>query len=117
MAVQLQSAPLEGRMDFATTWTPPEWSAAADGSVLDRFVWAAIDCPSGWRAGSVGSEFRLAVTGEMRAEVYGPIQLGSTYALVAWAGDWRGRRVTAGTALFSEDRACLAASESMWVAV
>jgi hypothetical protein len=114
----VHAGPLSGRPEFATTWTPPAWSADADGQVLDRHVWAATDCPAGWCAGSAeDGSFRLAVTGSMTAAMLGRVDAGVTYAIVAWAGPWKGRRVHAGTALFDAAGSCLAATTSTWIAL
>jgi hypothetical protein len=37
---------VEGRELAATPWTPPAWTAGADGQVQPEFVWAALDCPT-----------------------------------------------------------------------
>lgn len=115
--MQVHAGPLEGRPEHATPWTPPDWTAGPAGTVLDRFVWAAIDCPAGWRAASGSARGRSAVTGQMQASITGPIVPGHTYALVAWADEWKGRRVAAGTSLFDEEGTLLASSQSIWISV
>lgn len=116
-SMELHAGPLEGRSEHATTWVPPDWSVGPDGRTLPRFVWAALDCPAGWKAGTDGAGFRAAVTGEMWMELDHPVPAGQTYAVVAWSDPWQGRIVEAGTALFDGSGTCLARSQSMWIAV
>lgn len=115
-SMNVHAGPLDGRDEFATTWTP-EQRHAENEEVLDRYIWGAIDCPSGWVIGVSGDEFRPSVTGEMWAEVFEPVRPGETYVAVAWGGAWRGRMAAAGTSLFASDGRCVAAAESMWVAL
>ena len=37
---------VEGRELVASPWTPPPWTADADGRVRPEFVWAVLDCPT-----------------------------------------------------------------------
>jgi len=113
----VHAGPLSDRQDFATSWTPPDWSNGEDGVVQDRYVWAAIDCPSGWRATTLGDELLQAVTGQMHTSITGTIVQGRTYALVTWSDPWKGRRVKTGTALFDASGTRLAASEAVWISI
>ncbi len=112
---EVHPGPVAGTDLYATPWTPPMWAAGTDGTVAVPFVWGAIDCPSGWRATTVG-ERRNAVTGRLEVEIVGAVQPGETYVLVAWADRWKGRRTTAGTSLFSSSGRTLARSQAMWIA-
>lgn len=116
-SMELHAGPLDDRAEYATSWAPPDWSADGEGLVRPRFIWAALDCPAGWKAGTDGTGFRAAVTGEMWAQIHRPVPAEGTYAIVAWSDPWKGRMVQAGTALFDASGACLAESESMWIAV
>ena len=116
-SMNVHAGPVDGRDVYATTWTPsPESSGGATTVALPRYVWGAIDCPSGWIIGTSGEGFRMSVTGEMWAEVFAPVRVGVTHVLVAWGDTWRGRRANAGTSLFDADGTCLAAAQSMWIA-
>ncbi|HDH03148.1 MAG TPA: hypothetical protein ENH15_02755 [Actinobacteria bacterium] len=116
-SMQVHAGPLPDRQDFATPWTPPEWAGNTNGIVADRYVWAAIDCPSGWRATTLSAKLLNAVTGQMRTKVTAPILTGQTYALVSWSDPWKGRRVKAGTALFDQNGTCLATSQAVWISI
>lgn len=116
--MEVHPGPLTGKPGYATTWTPPEWAGDGAGQVLPRHVWAAIDCPAGWCAGMQdGGRFRPAVTGSMTVQVLGQVPMGLTYAISAWTEPWKGRRVSAGTALFDATGRCLAVSSSVWIAL
>lgn len=105
-----------GESQFATTWTPPDWTKV-DGETPARYVHTALDCPAGWFVASV-PDTRLAVTAWMTVETFGPVIPGSPYAVVAWAnGPWDGRKRSAGSAIFDDSGDLLARSESLWVSV
>src|SRR5262249_27767537 len=66
-------APVGGDGLLAAPWTP-----SADDPV---FVWAALDCPSGFACIPPGSKSVLAT---MTAAVEAPIVSGETYVVTAW---------------------------------
>lgn len=99
---------------FATPWTPPEWSAT--GGVVDEpYLWAAMDCTAGWKV-SWDMDVRFAFTGQISTDVLGAVRPGETYAVVAWAGEWKGRKRDARSAIFDATGRALAASATLWIA-
>ncbi len=102
---------------FATPWTPPEWTAGADGYVADRYVWTVLDCSAGWRV-SADPLDRPAFTGAIGVDVVVRPRCGRTYVVVADAtGDWDGRKRTGASALYGPSGELVAVSESLWIAV
>ncbi|HEY5685354.1 MAG TPA: hypothetical protein VIY70_08290 [Acidimicrobiia bacterium] len=109
-----------GRVDeelYATPYTPPAWTAGPDGTVLDRFLWAPIDCAAGWRV-SLDEPQRPAVTGWLTAEIATAVTPGTPLVVVATAEDgWTGRKRMASSAVYTGDGTLVAKSESLWIAL
>lgn len=105
-----------GDSRFATTWTPPAWTAP-DDVVLKRYVHTALDCTPGWLV-ATEPEVRLAVTGWVTAEDFASVLPEEVHGIVAWAEPvWNGRKRTAGSAIFNRAGELCARTESMWISV
>jgi acyl-coenzyme A thioesterase PaaI-like protein len=99
---------------FATPYTPPPWTAT-DGFVHAPFVWAPLDCASGW---AVVSErpAPVAVTATLCVETVAPVVPEREYVVVATAEpEWRARRKQAWAAMYTTDGELTATAESLWV--
>ena len=90
---------------YAAAWTPRE--------VSSQIVWSALDCPGGWALGVGG---RPMVLGTMTTQIDQLPQVGADLVVMAWAIAGRGRKFTAGTALYAGTR-LLAQARSVWIAV
>jgi hypothetical protein len=76
-------------------------------------VWAAIDCPGAY---AVGIEGRGSVVlGRMTARVDRVPEVGETCVAVSWPLGEDGRKLFAGTALFSTDGALYAVARQVWI--
>ncbi|MDH3498684.1 MAG: hypothetical protein OEM97_01045 [Acidimicrobiia bacterium] len=113
---EVWAGPIGDGTHYATTWTPPDWTAP-DGRVEAPYTWAAIDCPAGAKTTLDSDPPRVALTGSMTAEILAAVEPGTTYVIVAWADAWRGRRRTSGAALFDASGALLARQSSLWIAL
>lgn len=76
-------------------------------------VWAAIDCPGAYAVGVQGRG--SVVLGRMTARVDRVPGIGQTCVVVAWPLDEVGRKLYAGTALFSDEGELLAAARQVWI--
>ena len=74
---------VEGREVVASPWTPPPWSANADGNVLPEFVWAVLDCPT-FFAAYLGQELPMSVLGRLTARIDAPVRAGEEHVVMAW---------------------------------
>jgi hypothetical protein len=102
---------------FATPYTPPPWTAGPDGTVSDRFLWAALDCAAGWTA-SLDGPATAAVTGWLAAEIATAVAPGTPLVVVAAAEDgWIGRKRMASSAAYTGDGTLVAKADSVWIAV
>jgi hypothetical protein len=107
--------PVPGRGLVAACWTPDASLADPAGAVRPEFLWAALDCPSGWAAIAAGAPVPLLL-GELAVRIDAPVREGEPCVIVAWAAGAEGRRRLAGAALFGEDRGLRAVARATWVA-
>ncbi len=63
--------PVPGRQVVAASWTPGASLTHGGGAVRPEFLWAALDCPSGW-AVIVDGDGRPSLLGEMGARLDEP---------------------------------------------
>lgn len=102
----------------AWPWTPAASLTGDDGLVDMPVMWAALDCPSGLsRFADTGlSDADVpAVLGRMTTVVHRRPTPGELVVSSGWVIDDRGRKLSAGAALWSEDGDALAVSESIWI--
>ena len=102
-------------------WVPHANLASEDGLVAPEFIWAALDCPSGFAGagaqhlGMSGSETMLL--GRMSAHIERRPKPGDRCVIVAWPTGRDGRKLFAGSALLDADGKILAAAQATWILV
>jgi hypothetical protein len=104
-----------GRGVLATPWTPPDWTAGDDATVLPEFVWAALDCPATFApllAGPVGAGFLARFS----VRIDRPVATGAEHVIIGWPLELDGRKFHAGSALFDASGTLLAAARALLVA-
>jgi hypothetical protein len=117
-AIRLLPGRVPDREDpvFADSWTPPAEFADDDGVVLERFVWAALDCPTAAAAVPLGDPPH--VLGRLTAApALAPLRAGVRHAVVSWLVDIDGRKRRGGCAIFDGDGQLCALGEGLWIAV
>jgi hypothetical protein len=114
VALRLFPGPLVGQDLVAAVWYPSR-DATADGLIRPEFAWAALDCPGGWAAISFGRVDRPAVLGRMAARLLEPIRAQSAHIVVGWLEGVSGRKLTAGSALYSRDGVLQGFSRQTWI--
>ena len=98
--------PVAGGNLHAAPWTPTE--------VAPEIVWAAIDCPGAYAVGDPGRG--EVVLGRMTAQVHRLPATGDECVVVAWPLGEEGRKLHAGTALYSATGELLALARQTWIA-
>ncbi len=83
------------------------------GEPAEDLVWAAIDCPGAYAVGAEGRG--EVVLGRMTCRVERVPDVGETCVVVAWPLGEDGRKLDAGTALFSEDGELIALARQTWI--
>src|SRR5215470_8529297 len=92
--------PLPAREHIAAAWIPDHSLGGSGPIVPAEILWAALDCPGGIVLNPTGRT--PLVLGRLTAEVTEPVEVGNRYVVVAWPLGSEGRRLFAGTAIFSE---------------
>ncbi len=104
--LRIHAGLVEGREPLqAAPWTPKE-----TGSEL---VWAAIDCPGAYAVGAEGRGD--IVLGRMAASVRRVPAVGEPCVVTAWPLGEEGRKLYAGTALFTAAGELLALARQTWI--
>lgn len=96
---------------LAAPWTPSA-DLATDGVVDAVYVWAALDCPSGFACIPPRS---LSVLATMTAEVEAPLHPGETYVISAWPISHDGRKHRGGAAIHDASGTRVALADTLWI--
>ena len=106
---------------LAGPWVPYPDLAGKDGRVTAEFVWAALDCPTGFacmasrQLGMGGHEPILL--GRMTARINACPRPGDRCVLTAWPTGRDGRKLFADSALLGPDGELLATARATWLLV
>jgi hypothetical protein len=106
---------------LSSPWIPYANLAGDDGLVAPEFVWAALDCPTGFASGSArhlglnGNEAMLL--GRMSARIDQRPRPGERCTIVAWPTGRDGRKLFADGALLGPAGELLAVSRTTWLLV
>ncbi len=102
----IHPGPVPGRDGLvAATWVAHD--------VTPEVVWASIDCPGAYAVGEVGRG--EPVLGRMTARLVRLPEEGERCVVVGWPLGEDGRKLHAGTALYSADGAVLALARQVWI--
>jgi hypothetical protein len=112
--LRLIPAPVPGRRVMATPWLPHESLVGPDGTIPERVVWAALDCPSYWPIAERGE---VAVLGTLAGQVVRSVAPGGRYVVVAWARERQGRKLLSGAAVYDETGEAVGVAEATWIMV
>ena len=84
--------------------------------VANDFLWAALDCPSGFALWSP-LEGTTVVLGQLTASIRGEVKAGDKCVAMGWPLHVEGRKRFAGSAVFSEKGELLAVARAVWIEV
>ncbi len=98
---------------WAAPWTPDVSLANPNGAVKPEFVWAAMDCPTGF-AGGFPWAGKL-VTGRLAVHQITPVQAGEPHVIVSWPLGWEGRKSHAAAALYNAAGELCAQARATWI--
>ena len=105
--------PLEDREAVAAPWIPAADLSDADGTVRPEFVWAALDCPGAFAVGF--GEREELLLGRLAAEIRAPVRSGDRYVVLGWPLGDDGRKLYAGTALFTAAGELCGLARATWI--
>jgi hypothetical protein len=104
------------RGPLAATWIPDASLADTSNEVREEFIWAALDCPTGYAAGfSDGNVFLLL--GRQAVRILRRPRAGERCIIVAREMSREGRKHFAEGVLFGEDSQAIAICKATWISV
>jgi hypothetical protein len=95
-------------------YMPHRAHAAADGRIAPAFLWGTLDCP-GAVAVLEDNDPRTALTGRMKGQVFHRPLPGEPCVVVGWKLRSEGRKLFAGTALYTRSGTLCAFAETTWI--
>ena len=106
-----------GRDDgvHAAPWELEPSLADARGEVGHEFVWAALDCPTGWAV--ILGDRKPRVLGRLAVDQRGPVELGYRYVVTAWCRATEGRKAFTEGALSTDTGNVQAVARATWIEV
>lgn len=81
--------------------------------VRDEFIWAALDCPTGFACGF--SSAGTLVTGRLAVKLRASVRIGERCVLLSWPLGIDGRKHHAAAALIGEDGTARAEAKATWI--
>ena len=114
--LRILPGPVAGRSISADLWYPHQTLAGTDGNIRPEFVWAALDCAGGIGAlgdtAPYGPPFLL---GRFSARQISPVKTGEPHIVVGWRLAEDGRKVLAGSALFTATGQAVGLARATWI--
>ena len=98
---------------FAAPWVPDPSLTAGGMVVRPEFVWAAMDCPTGFAAGFPWRG--TLVTGRLAVDQVAPVYPLRAYVVVSWSTGNEGRKFHAKAALYGPDGEVCANARATWI--
>lgn len=101
----------------AWPWIPDASLDDGRGEVDPLFVWAALDCPSGWAWFHRPEPEPPHVLGKLAAQLHRVPALGERTVAAGWPRGVEGRKLHSSSAIWSADGELLAAADATWIAL
>lgn len=95
-------------------WVPAEEFAEEHGHIAERFLWAALDCPSYF---ALGRPYPLALLARMAARIERPVLPGEKLRVTGWEIGREGRKFSCASAIHDEAGDLVALARALWVEV
>lgn len=93
--------PIPGRRLVAAPWAPDPTLFDRDGLVRPEFVWAALDCPSGFALLEAFGRRKVVLT-QITARLLRPLPVGARWIVMGWPFAAEGRSLLGASAIYSE---------------
>ena len=111
--LRIFAGPTEGRDVVAAPWVVDE---SLGTPIATEFLWAALDCPSGFALWSP-LEGTTVVLGQLTASIRGELMPGDKCVAMGWPLHVEGRKRFAGSAVFSATGKLIALARAIWIQV
>ena len=93
--------PIPGRRLVAAPWAPDPSLFDKRGTVRPEFVWAALDCPTGFALLEAFGRHKVALS-QLTVSVVQPLPVGERFVVMGWPFAAEGRTLLGASAIFSE---------------
>jgi len=113
--MRIFAGPLKNSSVVAAPWIVDP-SLCIDSMITDEFLWAALDCPSGFAVLPV-AEHMTIVLGQLSVNIYGSVRGGDECVVIGWPIHIEGRKRMSGSAVFSEAGDVVAIARATWIEV
>jgi len=105
---------VEGHKDlWAAPWTPDHSLTNDNGEVAPEFIWAAMDCPTGFAGGFPWAG--TLVTGRLAITKMRPVSAEKPHVIISWPLGWEGRKSHAAAALYSAGGELCVQARATWI--
>jgi len=111
--LRIFAGPIEGREAVAAPWLVDE---SLGTPTATDFLWAALDCPSGFALWSP-LEGTTVVLGQLTASIRRQVRPGDKCVAMGWPLQVEGRKRFAGSAVFSATGQLIALARAIWIEV
>lgn len=111
----LDPADIEWNGTVAAPWTPEAFTGG-DDAVRSEFVWASLDCPTAFAAGSPRG-FPTILLGRQTVKIVRRPDVGEKCIITAGLTGREGRKYFAEATLFGGEGAAIAACKAVWIEV
>ena len=98
---------------WAAPWIPDPSLANGKGEIKPEFIWAAMDCPTGF-AGGFPWAGKL-VTGRLAVRQLLPVKAGEPHILMSWHLGWEGRKSHSAATLYGPQGELCAQAKATWI--
>lgn len=119
--LRIFSGPVHGSKMVAAPWTPHASLAEASGKVGSEYLWAALDCPSGWAVVLQNMDAiqngAYILLGRLTADIHGSIEPGQRTIACGWFDVTEGRKHFAVSAIYTEEGSLVASALATWIMV
>ncbi len=112
--LRVTCGPIVSGKAVAAPWHVDDSLPLEEGTIAPELVWSVLDCPGGIAAMLVPN-VGVCVLGRLTARIDGGIEPGSTCVAMGWPIDRDGRKLQAGSAIFSEQGELLACGLATWI--
>lgn len=108
--------PLEPGDVMAAPWVPDDSLAESSGGVRPEFLWAALDCTSGFALFPI-PQGKVIVLGELCARIDGGVAVREQCVVMGWPLQSEGRKRVAGAAVVAASGRLVAVGRATWIEV
>ncbi len=113
--MRIFAGPLKDSPVLASPWIVDK-SLDRDSRIPDEFLWAALDCPSGFAVLPV-SEGMTIVLGQLSGQIYGSVMADEECVVIGWPIQIEGRKRISGSAVYSASGDVVAIGRATWIEV